>query len=310
MLIPANKILSPSDRQRLQQMSLERFAQCCIDHPKCHKLDIQDNVLLIEVIAPVFINRVIRGFNQLLDAAYLVLGCNSISLFFANEHIADYTRGNTFHLGLDDMVATLEREQVEVKASEENQTPTPTNDYISLPQLREMSERLGGENDEFMAWMETNDINVPSRFYNGVPYFQKKAIAKATEQWNLSKIQGIMAEFLGTPNTVKNTTIPEAAVNGIAPAQSEDSEEMKLLRTPPGFSIVKTGKDKYQKTVKKLADALGDRWPKYQQHLVEVSLIGDKFLGRLARQFGDKDAYAKLHEAVQDFANNPEAAAV
>lgn len=314
-MIPFKPELNSTDEALLHKMRLERFKMRVVD-PKWYKSDLQDSVLILEALSPVYIDMAIKGFSPLMDAAHIILGANSISLYFSQEWIADYYKdGNvcgqmlypqnfrsiTNTRDFDMSMATLEREATEQISNGVNneESPTQNNDYISLDQLRAMAVEISGENEELIAWMEQNGVSIPVRFFNGVPRYQTKAIFKCATDWNNWKIQSAMSRYLGTSST-SNNVMPVEASNGVHPT---GEKELKLLRTPSGFKPVKSGKDKYVKTVRALVEALPhDRQNEYLSHILEQSQIGTAFLTRMSKQFDDKDAFARLLEAFQDHA--------
>jgi hypothetical protein len=310
--IPA---VNPQDEAILHKLRLARFSQTIVD-PQWYKIDVQDEVLILEATSPTFVDMAIKGFEILMDSAYIVLGVKTISLYYTQEWIADYTREMIVGNGEFSMVATLEREQsAEVSNLQTEAQPMiesrQNTDYISLNQLRDIAVGISGENEEFLNWMEEQGITVPMRLFNSVPMFQAKAIIRAAEQWNTSKFQGVLSRHLGIPATAPVTQEQSATTNGAAPTVAKNAEPLKLLRTPPGFKPVKSGRDKYAKTIKSLASTVSeDRWPEYVQSILEQDDKGVAFLTRLAKNFDDKDAYASLLEAAQEYAQQTNGVAV
>lgn len=249
-----------------------------------------------------------------MDAAHNILGVKSIKLFYANEWIADYYKENNVGNKIFSMIATLEREATEVNSQ---QTSSPAiesngqnNDYISLDQLRAMAVEISGENEEFLGWMEMNNVTIPTKFVAGIPRYQTKAIFKAATDWNNAKIQTAMSRYLGIGMATSPMTAASDNRTGGGAASSGATSGLKLLRTPSGFKAVKTGKDKYIKTVKGLIAAVpSERWAEYQQHILDQDEMGTAFVTRLSKQFDEKDAFAKLLEAFQEEAGMVESAA-
>lgn len=299
---PFKAEINQQDWAILHKMRLERFVEVLAD-PSWYSIDLQDDTLLLEARSTTYVDMTIKGFDILMDAAYLILGAKSISLYCTQEWIADYYK-DIVDTRDRDMIATLEREVQGVANNAESSAPqsssvTPNNDYISLDQLRAMAVEISGENEELLAWMEQNNVTIPTRFMAGVPRYQTKAIFKAATDWNNAKIQSAMSRYLGIGNSSQAAEKVTSQNNdGTTDAPSSG---LKLLRTPSGFKATKTGRDKYSKTVKALIAAIpSERWMEYQQHILSGDEMGTAFVTRLSKQFDEKDAFAKLLEAFQE----------
>lgn len=303
--------LNPNDQAILRKHQLERFAYVLAD-AEWYKIDIQEDCLILEALETCWADLAIRGFNILMEAATIILGCNSISLFYADEWIADYTREMIVgHGEIDSMIATLDREMTTdslvVDQQQQASTQSPQNtDYVSLDQLRAMAVEIGGENEEFLGWMESQGIPIPTRFFNGVPRYQSKAIIKAAQDWNNQKMHRALSRFFGT-TPEQLPAVPAHKEDGtVSTPGTSKSAPLKMLRTPSGFKPITTGRDKFAKTMKVLAEGVGTRWPEYLQLIVNQDEIGVSFLNRIAKPFNSTDAYAKLLEVAQNIANGVE----
>lgn len=299
MLTPINAF----DLIILEKLRLERFSKSLGDK-NGYKFSVRKGQLCMEAVAPFWIDVAIKGFPIFMEVAYNILGVESIKLVYANNKIADYYRGNSVKCANNFMVATLERDGVTevngVQTASLATSPGQNSDYISLDQLRAMAVEISGENEEFIAWMEQNNVTIPTKFISGIPRYQTKAIFKAATEWNNSKIQTAMSRYLGIG--VMNTTPMqerENISNGVS--DSSPTSGLKLLRTPSGFKPIKSGKDKYIKTVKALIAALpSEKVQEYQRHILDQNEMGTAFVTRLSKQFDEKDAFAKLIEAFQE----------
>lgn len=308
-----NTCLTTEDKAILARMRLERFASTLIDD-RAYKFKVADETLHLEAVAPFWVDAAIRGFPILMDAAHNILGVKSIKLFYAKEWIADYYKENNVGNKIFSMVATLEREATEVNAQQSLapaiESSGQNSDYISLDQLRAMAVEISGENEEFIGWMEQNNVTIPTKFVAGIPRYQTKAIFKAATDWNNAKIQTAMSRYLGIGMATSPMTAASDNRSNGGVASSQNSSGLKLLRTPSGFKAVKTGKDKYIKTVKGLIAAVpSERWAEYQQHILDQDEMGTAFVTRLSKQFDEKDAFAKLLEAFQEEAGMVESTA-
>ncbi len=301
------------DLSTLERLRLERLSDVCGDK-KGYKFKLEGGQLYMEAISPFWIDVAIRGFQFLMEVAYNILGVESIKLIYANKSIADYHRVNSVGIKKS-MVATLEREETTAvnnvqTASPATSTQQQNSDYISLDQLRAMAVEISGENEEFIAWMEQTNVTIPTKFVAGTPRYQTKAIFKAATDWNNSKIQMAMSRYLGVGVSANpQPSSNETSANGTQ-APSTPASKLKLLRTPSGFKPIKSGKDKYIKTVKALIAALpSDKVGEYQRHILDQDEMGTAFVTRLSKQFDEKDAFAKLIEAFLEDATAYEGAA-
>lgn len=295
---------SEFDRKVLERMRLKRFESVIADS-KWFKIRVKNDTLVMDALAPIWVDAAITNSNYLSELVAIIFGLSKISICYANELIAHYTKSNISNeAGEFDMVATL----MEQTTIEQSLDQTPVNndvrntDYVSLDQLRAMATEIGN-GEEFIDWMEANGITLPTRFFNGVPRYQSKAIIKAAGDWNQTKIAHVLSRHFGGASPSPASAAANSQENGMTNSGSSTSsskEPLKMLRTPQGFKIA-TGRDKYKKTIQTLAESVNEgRWSEYQHHLTTQTEMGVNFLKRMAKQFGGNanEAYTQLLDAV------------
>lgn len=295
---------TPNDKALLHQLRLQRFVEVLAD-PTWYKVAVHGDRLILNAMSPCWVDIAINGLPVLLEAAYLILGTNWISLYCANILVANYYSKQVDRQEVKSMVATMDRPTTEEPAH--SFVSGSNTDYVSLDQLRSMALEIGNDNEEFLEWMEQSAISIPTRFFNGVPRYRTSAIVKAATDWNAAKFQSILSKYTVSP--ISSTASIEASVsspNGISNTSSapsiEKSGSLKVLRTPEGFKPFTTGRDKYAKTIKALFDAVQpEKRAEWQQHLTTQSDTGVRFLSRLAKAFGTNDAYSELLETINDY---------